>query len=239
MTEAPPPPGLSAEDPAPRPAAALPTSGRGELPVGRWIVFNTIVLLLIGRFFGEYVFVNGPVPVFILFVLGVLYVAKPDIYRRWGFTRVSPLERLLSAGDHRSYMRGLGWSFMAWAIMWLASAWALRKDLPIEADYLMVPVALFATALGGWALMRSLTRSGSPTNLAVFALAGGAGILAAALAVQHSFPRGIAADSLWPLLRAEWQRELRFNLSLAVVCAAVPTALGAAALLIRREETTG
>jgi len=138
-------------------------------------------------------------------------------------------------------------SFLAWAVTWVASSMAYLKTPPTRADYLMVPVALFATILGASAVVRAVTRGGPPTTLALFALGGAAGIGVAALYVQLSFPREmtvkLAGDesivSVHRLLMAEWGRELRFNLFLAAICSAIPATLGAAALLVHRHRSVG
>jgi hypothetical protein len=43
-----------------------------------------------------------------LIALGLIYVAKPDIFRRWIWLKTSIAIRLLSETGYRRYMRGLG-----------------------------------------------------------------------------------------------------------------------------------
>lgn len=40
--------------------------------------------------------------------LGLLYVVKPDLFRRWFWTRTSIAQRLLSPEGYITYMRVLG-----------------------------------------------------------------------------------------------------------------------------------
>ena len=40
--------------------------------------------------------------------LGILYMVKPDLFRRWFWTRTSVAQRLLSPEGYLTYMRILG-----------------------------------------------------------------------------------------------------------------------------------
>jgi hypothetical protein len=40
--------------------------------------------------------------------LGILYIVKPDLFRRWFWTRTSIAQRILSPEGYLTYMRILG-----------------------------------------------------------------------------------------------------------------------------------
>ena len=43
---------------------------------------------------------------------GLIYLIKPDLYRRWFWKRTSLAQRLLSPENHLLYMRFLGFVFL-------------------------------------------------------------------------------------------------------------------------------
>jgi uncharacterized protein YjeT (DUF2065 family) len=47
-----------------------------------------------------------------LIVVGVIYLVKPDIFRRWIWTKTSIAQRALSPANYLRYMRGLGIIFI-------------------------------------------------------------------------------------------------------------------------------
>jgi len=64
-----------------------------------------------------------------LMVLGVLYLRRPDVYRRGLWLKTSLAIRLLSEDNYRRYMRGLGVvCVIAGAVLAAYGAFSLTSD---------------------------------------------------------------------------------------------------------------